>query len=183
MIYDVKFTGKNSASIIFNEIPPFKPRTVNTFSFENNLVSRASYYERGYDLNGTGPSTTTTLELFTYDSSDNLIKKETLLEGTLIRVVEYENYDSKTNPFYADAMNWKIIGAMWKLHLSHPEMPVCKNNPQIIKQTLFTYSGSSITSKVMTTDSVFYKYNQNNLPVEINVSGTKYYPVKIEYKE
>lgn len=184
-IYDFKFSGDNAVSIISKQFSQPTPVTTRTLGFKDNLVTQSTYYDRGFIISSTAPPvpiTTTTKQVYTYDSANNLIKKETLVEGRLTRLVEYRNYDDKINPLYANAMDWTIMGEVWQLYLSHPALPICKNNPQIIKQTDYNYSGGVLDKTVIKTDSVFYKYSQNNLPIEISTSNRDYYPVQIEYK-
>lgn len=177
--YDVKYGANNTIRVVFDtKGDPMASQSSTFFAFKNNLVVQYTY-NFGYDLNGQPVSETN--EYYTYDSNSNLIKAETRTSTKILETIEYENYDDKINPRFADALNWTLIGSIRPTSLGHPDLPISRNNPRVIKKTSYNYSWGE-ENKAISVDSIAYKYNQNNVPVEILFKKGNFQPFKIEYK-
>jgi hypothetical protein len=95
---------------------------------------------------------------YRYDTSDNLIYSELIVEGKkAVPATIYENYDKMNNPFFARAKLWSIIDMMAGLTVGNfLSFPISRNNPQKISSE--NYYGS---------DKLTYTYDKNAYPTEI----------------
>jgi len=178
--YDIKYGPNNTVRIVLDtKDNPIASQSSNFFAFKNNLVIQHTY-SFSYDLNGQPLNETS--EYYTYDSNSNLIKAQTRTSTKIIETIEYENYDDKINPRFSNAMNWTLIGSIRPTSFGHPDLPISRNNPRVIKKTSYNYSWGE-ENKAISVDSIAYKYNQNDVPVEILFKKVGFQAFKIEYKK
>lgn len=101
--------------------------------------------------------TDTYLNKYYYDSNENLIKFETIRNNKVGNFINYEKYDSKSNPFYEKAQLWSLILGDEGINLgAYMAFPISKNNPTII--TLRNYEAGN---------KFKFSYNNMDLPIKI----------------